>query len=187
MDSFTFDDEYLRRLRERDRNTTDHFVSYFGELLQITLRPKVASAEVVDDLRQEIFYRVFKKLDELREGSKLGSFVFSFRNKVLLEHYRNEAKSKRPDALPPDEDWSDAAQELIREESAERVRALLAILKPRRDAEILRELFLNEKDKDEVCEQFSLTRENLRVVVHRALKRFKNLFERDDDEPPDPL
>lgn len=187
MDQFTFDDEYLRRLRERDRDTTAHFVSYFGELLQITLRSRLRSAEAVDDVRQEVFYRFFKKIDELREGAKLGAFVFSIRNNALLEHYRDDEKSRR-DAAPPDEDWPTVEQDLIRKESAERVIALLAILKPRRDAEILRELFLNEKDKDEVCEQFGLTRENLRVVVHRALKRFRNLFERDDDDdPPGPM
>ena len=182
MDKFTFDDEYLRRLRERDRDTTAHFVSYFGELLQITLRPKVRSAEAADDVRQEVFYRFFKKIDDLRDGTKLGEFVFSIRNKALLEYYRTEAKFKRPDALLPEEDWPTVIQDLIRKESAERVRALLLLLRPQRDARILRELFFNEQSKDEVCEQFDLTRENLRVVVHRALKRFKNLFERDEDD-----
>ena len=187
MDKFTFDDEYLRRLREHDRNTTDHFVSYFGELLQITLRPRVRSAEVVDDLRQTVFYRFFKKIDDIREGSSIGSFVFSIRDKALLEHYRDEAKSRRAELLKPDEDWPIVEQELIRKQSAEHLLTLLAILKPARDAEILRELFLNEKEKDEVCELFDLTRENLRVVVHRALKRFKKLFEQDDDDPPGPM
>lgn len=188
MELFTFDDEYVRRLRERDRDTTDHFVSYFGELLLIKLRRRLPSAEAIEDVCQEVLYRVLAKLDELRDGRKLGAFVNATCELVLKEYYRDEARQRRPEALQPVEEWrNNPLRDVIDAETRKRILDVLGKLKPPRDAEILRELFLNEKTKDEVCEQFGVSRENLRVVVHRALKRFRGLFEPDDDDPPVPV
>ena len=52
MDFFTFDDEYVRRLREGDRWTVDHFYAYFQQLLLIKLRRRLPSLEKIDDVRQ---------------------------------------------------------------------------------------------------------------------------------------
>src|SRR5258708_38038683 len=47
---------------------------------------------------------------------------------------------------------------------------------PERDRRVLKELFLEERDKDDVCHDFGIDRDYLRVLVHRAKQAFKALY-----------
>ena len=62
MEFFPFDDEYVRRLREGDRLTEDHFVSYITPLLRLKVRGRLPSREAEEDAVQETFIRVFRML-----------------------------------------------------------------------------------------------------------------------------
>jgi RNA polymerase sigma-70 factor (ECF subfamily) len=55
-----------------------------------------------------------------------------------------------------------------------------------RDRRLLREVFLEERDKDEVCRDFGVDREYLRVLLHRAKQAFKSLYLKNiDPDPPE--
>ena len=47
---------------------------------------------------------------------------------------------------------------------------------PERDRRLLREVYLEERDKDEVCRDFGVDREYLRVLLHRAKQAFKSRY-----------
>src|SRR6185436_17976999 len=125
------DDDYVRRLQEGDRATVDHFVRYFSELLLIKLRGRLRSMQAVDDVRQEVFVRVFRALrtQGMRDGRKLGAFVVVTCNHVLLESYRSGARTEPLsddfDVASNDEDVEDA---LVTGEIKVRVREVLSRL-----------------------------------------------------------
>lgn len=175
MELFAFDDDYVRRLREGERETAAHFHSYFRELLFAKLRRRVSSPHAIDEIRQEVFARSLERLDDLRDGRKLGAFVNGICNLVLLEYYRasNRAVSLDDQAEPVDPDDVEAKFDSARNE--ERVRRVLRTL-PERDAEILRAVFLEEADKDEVCRRFGIDRGYLRVLLHRAKEKFRTEY-----------
>ena len=183
----SFDDEYLKRLRAGDFRTQEHFVSYFSDLIQIKLRSRLRSPEAVEDVRQETFTRV---LSALREGKilhpeRLGSYVNSICKYVLLEQYRSNSRDCCPAAEeendPPDES-ADPHRDFDSKEKGEKVRQVLEQL-PERDRRLLREVFLEERDKDEVCRDFGVDRDYLRVLLHRAKQSFKSLYFNDLDDP----
>lgn len=186
MDFFTFDDEYVRRLREGDRWTVEHFYSYFQKLLLIKLRKRLPSMDAIDDVRQETYLRVFRTLKSpggLRDANRLGAFVNTVCNNVVLEWYRKNGKEEPIG----DMDFSgqeDFDEELIRSEERARVRLVISEL-PKRDAAILREIFLNDRPPDEVCEQFGVDRDYLRVLLYRAKGKFREAWLR-DPEPRSP-
>jgi RNA polymerase sigma-70 factor (ECF subfamily) len=178
MELFSFDDEYVRRLRLHDRETEAHFEAYFRELLLIKLRRRLATAEAIEDVRQEVLLRVVAKLDELRDGRKLGAFVNAICNHVLMEHYRDDARAARTDYVEPEHrPYDDIERDLVDEERRARVRRVLTRL-PERDADILRALFMDELTKDEVCRRFGVDRGYLRVLLHRAKEKFRAEFRR---------
>ena len=47
---------------------------------------------------------------------------------------------------------------------------------PERDQALLRAIFFEEQPKDEVCRRFGITRDYLRVVIHRAKEKFRSLL-----------
>jgi DNA-directed RNA polymerase specialized sigma24 family protein len=52
------------------------------------------------------------------------------------------------------------------------VRSVLSQL-PQRDQAILRSVFLEEMDKDDVCQRFGVGRDYLRVLLYRAKEKFR--------------
>jgi RNA polymerase sigma-70 factor (ECF subfamily) len=55
------------------------------------------------------------------------------------------------------------------------VREILVDLPPR-DRDLLKAVFLDERDRDEVCRQFGVDREYLRVLLFRAKQDFKTEY-----------
>jgi len=182
VELYAFTDDYVQRLRDGDPWTEEHFVRYFNELLMIKLRNRLRTIEAVDDVRQEVFVRVMRTLraaDGLRDGRKLGAFVNSVCNNVLLETYR---AGKRVDQLD-DAQYAEVPdratavdQALMTGETRARVRRVLDQLQPR-DARILRALFLEDRDKDEICRSFGVDRNYLRVLLHRAKEKFRGEYQ----------
>jgi len=176
----SFDESYVERLREGDFRTQEHFVAYFSELIQLKLRSRLHSPQAIEDVRQETFSRVFAALrsGKLRQPDRLGAFVNSMCNNVLLEHYRS---SSRDTALEDEEEKDfpapavDVLGAIAARQIGEKIREILEEL-PERDRRLLREVFLEERDKDEVCRDFGVDRDYLRVLLHRAKQSFKSLY-----------
>lgn len=176
LELFAFDEAYVGRLREGDPSTESHFVEYFSKLIQIKLRARFLAAEVVDDLSQETFARVIRSLRSggIREANRLGPFVNSVCNNVLLEYYRSGSKNVPLDAnhLELPDKVLNLESLAILQETQQTVRNLLLQL-PDRDQAILRAVFLDELSKDEVCKRFGVGRDYLRVLLHRAKEKFR--------------
>jgi RNA polymerase sigma-70 factor (ECF subfamily) len=176
-----FDEAYFERLCSGDFRTESHFVAYFSELIKLKLRSRVNSPHVIEDLRQETFARVFAALRgerKLRQPERLGAYVNSVCNNVLLEHYRS---GSREDSIEDQEgaDFPDPSLDVVailsHKEMEQRVRQVLDEL-PERDRRLLREIFLEERDKDAVCQDFGVNRDYLRVLLHRAKQAFKTVY-----------
>lgn len=185
-----FDQSYLDRLRAGDFRAQEHFGAYFGALIQIKLRSRVRSPEAIEDIRQETLARFFVALREGRilQPESMGSFVNSICNHVLLEHYR---AGTRLESLDDDESPRDFPAKgvdvltlLSAKETEKKVREVLDQLSER-DRRVLREVFFEERDKDEVCRNFGVDRDYLRVLLHRAKRSFKSLYLKDKDKKKD--
>lgn len=180
MEVSSFDQEYLQRLRDGDPETQRHFTAYFGELLTIKLRNRVRSPQLIEEVRQETFLRVL--LTVRREGvahpERLGGFVNSVCNNVIMEVFRTESRAvPMPENVP--EAMDDAPSPEVQVSSGQRrsqVYNVLASL-PQKDRDILRQVFIEERDKDEVCKTLNVDREYLRVLLHRAKARFRSAIE----------
>ncbi len=175
MDLFSFDDHYVRRLREGDRETAEHFHAYFRDLLHAKLRRRLRSTEAIEEVRQEVFARTLERLGDISDPRKLGAFVNATCNHVLLEYYRQERRAVSLDEQPDisGEVDLDTAYDTVR--NSARVRRVLASL-DRREAEILRAVFLEEGDKQQICERYGVDRQYLRVLLHRAKAKFRTAY-----------
>jgi len=181
MQFVAFDVPYLDRLQRGDAGTEQHFAAYFGELIQLKLRARLSSKEAVEDVTQETFVRVLalvRAKDGIKQPERLGALVNSVCNHVLFEHYRSH---RRMDSLDEETEQSFvddriSVSGLVAVDETERaVRGILGEL-PERDRRLLQSVLLEERDKDEVCAELGLSREYLRVLVHRAKQSFKSWY-----------
>jgi RNA polymerase sigma-70 factor (ECF subfamily) len=178
-----FDASYIESLCAGDLRTQEHFVGYFTELLQLKLRSRLRSSQAIEDVRQETFARVFSILRKdggLRKPESLGAFVNMVCNHVLFEHYRATSGGELLDveSRPELPDKSANALEIVTgRQIKEKVTEILLEIGPR-DRQLLKAVFLDERDRDEVCVEFGVDRDYLRVLLHRAKQEFKAAYEK---------
>jgi RNA polymerase sigma-70 factor (ECF subfamily) len=183
MFGFSFDAGYVRLLTDGDPETEQHFHNYFGRLLLIKLRQRLRSPAEVLDARQETLMRVLISLRQkrnLEHPERLGAFVNAVCNHVLLEMGRASRRTVLLDdvshpEVPVPMTERNPETELVTAEQQARVREVLDQL-PERDRRLLRQVFLDEEDKDVVCREFGVDREYLRVLLHRAKARFREVY-----------
>ena len=182
LEFFAFDASYVEKLRAGDALIEGHFVNYFSELIRLKLRSRLNSKEAIEDVRQETFMRVLTLLrgkDGLRQPDRLGPFVNSVCNHVLFEHYRSQ---KRTEATIGSEveatiaGREPSALNLLETKDTERVVRQILNQLPERDRRLLQSVLLEERNKDEVCAEFGITRDYLRVLLHRARQSFKSCY-----------
>src|SRR5689334_6471817 len=102
-DAVSFNRDYVRRLREGDRETQRHFTRYFGPLLNIKVRNRVRSEHLREEVRQETFLRVLHivRRDGVEHPERLGGLVNSICNHVLQEVFRAESRTYEMAARVP--------------------------------------------------------------------------------------
>jgi RNA polymerase sigma-70 factor (ECF subfamily) len=178
---YSFSADYVQSLCAGDRQAQEHFAAYFTELLQLKLRSRLQSPQAIEDVRQETFVRVFSALRKdggLRQPERLGAFVNQVCNHVLFEHYHSAGASEslnvegRPE---PAAEGADALDIVAAGQIKDKVREILLDLAPR-DRLLLKAVFLDERDRDEVCREFGVDRDYLRVLLHRAKQEFKTEY-----------
>ena len=162
----------MERLVAGDPETEQHFAEYFGDLLTIKLRTRLRSPAQAEDARQETFRRVLTTLKQrggLKAAEHLGAFVNGVCNNVLFEVYRAGSRTDPlPDEVDPvDESRPSVESGMMAAEDRGHVQRALAAL-PQKEKDLLRWLFFEERDKDEVCAELGIDRNYLRVLLHRA-------------------
>jgi RNA polymerase sigma-70 factor, ECF subfamily len=186
-----FDAPYLSRLQARDAGTEAHFVAYFSELIRLKLRSRLPSKEAIEDARQETFVRVFSLIRAqggLRQPERLGALVNSVCNNVLREQYRAKSRRESPLDDEPRDDFESPDPSVLstldQQDMERQVRQVMSEL-AERDRGLLRCVLMEDRDKGEICAEFGVTREHLRVLVHRAKQSFKTSYIRKLGVPKD--
>jgi len=134
---------------------------------------------LAEDIKQETLLRVLQTLRQkggVEHPERFGAFVNAVSNNVLLEMLRGARRHDQIDEDAEPQDRSvDLDAALVTRERKTQVHAILAEL-PEKDRELLRMVFLEEQDRTEVCRRFQVDGEYLRVLLHRAKWRFRNLY-----------
>jgi RNA polymerase sigma-70 factor (ECF subfamily) len=192
MNFVTFDASYVSKLRSGDPPTERHFITYFSELILLKLRARLRNQEQIDDVKQETFSRTLSLVRSeggLRHAERLGSLVNSICNNVLMEQYRI---SNRVEALEDEaaerlvETRPNALNMVISDDTRKLVRHILKGLNER-DRNVLQAVFLDERDKDEICMELGVDRDYLRVLLHRAKGSFRAMYSKRADAKRFPL
>lgn len=160
------------------------------ERLRLKLRYKVLyhvghNCADVDDLVQESLTRFIRagQRHQIRNTEEFGAFLNGVCRNVILEYrrrVRREPNSDQEDVIPERGVRPDA--EIL--ELRDAIDNCLAELADR-DRAILRSLYLDGKDKDEICKEWNMTDAQFRVVLFRAKERFRRAYNGEMKQKPD--
>jgi RNA polymerase sigma-70 factor (ECF subfamily) len=182
LDHAAFDADYLARLKRRDPETERHFISYFSNAIWLKLRNRVRTAYLIEEIRQETFARVLSYLQSgkvIQFPERFGGFVQAICNNVMLEVLRSEFNHRQnvdTPIDPPDRRVRFDA-DMVTEQRKQVVREIISEM-PEKDGDLLRMVFLEEGERSEICKRFQVDGNYLRVLLHRAKERFREVVRR---------
>lgn len=137
----------------------------------------VANHEDASDLSQEVFLRAFRGLRNFKGQSSLGTWLYRIAVNVCL----NRAAAKPPISEPIDEHphldsrTESAAERVLREEQAARVRAAIAQLPPKQRAALILRAY-HELTHQEIAETLGTSVGAVKANVFHALQNLKRLL-----------
>jgi RNA polymerase sigma-70 factor (ECF subfamily) len=156
------DASLVEAVRRGDRRAFEQLYALYAPMVHGILLARVPRAEV-DDLAQDVFLSVFRKLDTLRDGIAFGGWLAMIARNRAMDFYRSRHET---------EDLSeDIARRAETEEKAEAARALEAIRglpEAYRETLILR--LVEGMTGPEIAERTGLTPASVRVNLHRGMK-----------------
>ena len=152
---------------------------YSDRVFFLALSERCTRADA-EDVRAETFLRVIQALREgkLRKPGSLSSFIIGIALNVIREHNRQQTKTDRfkDGEVEIADDESPEAAYLDRE-TAQSIAETVTHMKPR-ERDFLRMYYYEERSKEEIARVLGIKEERLRLIKSRALKRFREAYNR---------
>ncbi|HMB81914.1 MAG TPA: RNA polymerase sigma factor [Vicinamibacterales bacterium] len=141
-----------------------HHLALFRYVYRLTGRRDVA-----EDVVQEVFVRVVRRLDAYQTMGREAAWLFTIARRLLVDRHR--ALERRP---PPVDDSADASIPAHQETSAALAEALAQVLEVERDAFLLREV--GGLSYDEIARLCHTTPDSVRSRIYRARVRLRAML-----------
>jgi RNA polymerase sigma-70 factor (ECF subfamily) len=177
--------DLVLRIRSGDPRAEEELIARFGDGLSFLLRRWTRGHSDAEDLYQETFRLALEKIrrGEVRDPERLAGFVRSLARNLSIEHYRKAARrgSREEDleaAAESSAPESGQLGQLLRKEKIALVRRLLDELGSDRDRQVLFRFYIAEEDKESIRSDLGLTAPEFNLVLFRARRRYRDLFER---------
>jgi len=141
---------------------------------------------VADDIIQETFLRIQQNMESLRDPSKLSPWVFRIAYNLCQDHFRQSKISRKKERIDQEEMEDlkeafiqkelDVQKELEQRQMGECVQDQINLL-PESLRTVLVLFDITEFSHQEIADILGITVKNVKVRLHRARKKLKNILE----------
>jgi RNA polymerase sigma-70 factor (ECF subfamily) len=175
--------DLVSRIRGGDATAEAELVARYGPGLRYLLRHLTADPAAAEDLHQETLIVALRALrgGGLRDADALPAFLRGTARNLARSERRRRWRWLGPPveevAEPRDRSRGPLA-ELLLDEEIELARRLVSELPSSRDREVLLRFCVAEEDKERICADLGLSRLHFNLVLFRARRRFRELYER---------
>lgn len=174
--------ELVKRIIAGDGRAEEEMIRRYKDGVSIIITQIVRNPPLAEDLSQETFMKALEKIrqGDLREPEKLSGFICGMAKYIAIDCVRKMRRSSNQEEAGEAEQVPDPKpnqlEQLCRKERNEIIRRVIHELKIERDREIIFRSYIAEEDKDSICADLGLTREQFNRVIFRALKRYRELY-----------
>jgi RNA polymerase sigma-70 factor, ECF subfamily len=85
--------------------TLEHIWNEFAEKLGRFIRARVSDPATAEDIRQDVFVKIQKRIGERQDPAKLQGWIYLITRKAIIDHYRTRRETVEvPESLPGEPD-----------------------------------------------------------------------------------
>jgi RNA polymerase sigma-70 factor, ECF subfamily len=176
--------ELTRRIRAGDASAESELIRQFEPGLRVLLRRRTGGDHgLLQDLVQETLLVVLTRLrgDGIDDPQKLAAFAAQTARNLAIASLRKTERQRTDVDSEATERNADESVSLhghtAGAEAALAVRALLTELPQPRDRVMLKRFYLDDHDRDSICEELKLNEAAFNQALSRARRRFKQILE----------
>lgn len=176
--------ELTRRIKEGDVTAESELIRQFEPGLRVLLRRRTGGDfGLLQDLVQETLLVVLQRLRGagIDDPQKLAAFAAQTARNLAIASLRKTERQRTDvdsEATERNADPSRTVEEVTADlEAALAVRALLRELPQVRDRLMLKRFYLEDHDKEVICQELDLTEAAFNQALSRARKRFRQILE----------
>jgi RNA polymerase sigma-70 factor, ECF subfamily len=171
----------VRRIRAGETAAERELVERFSRGIRAILRTVARDSAVSDDLHQETLRVLLERVraGEVRAPAQLPAFVASLARNLATRHYQRARKVAEDSTLRLaglQDQEPDALERMSQAEEVRLVRQVLEELPVERDRDLLRRYYLGQESKERIQADHGLSSLQFNRVLHRARKRFQELW-----------
>lgn len=160
----------------------------FGQLYDLYIEKiyrfvyfKVGNKEEAEDLVSEIFLKVWNYLlsEDRKEIASFSGLVYKIARNCLIDFYRSRSTKTANLTLEMVENLTIESKDFKKIELGQEVEDLLVYLRKLKQdyQEVLVLRYIEELDISEIAEILGMSRVGVRVTLHRAIKKLKEMVE----------
>ena len=169
------DDRLLDRVMAGDQGAFRTLVRSCDRVVTALLVDRIGQREEIDDLRQEVFFRVYRGLERLRDRRKFMSWLRGICRNVVREFWAAKARN-HGDLEEVPEPASPEPVDDIEESIGVAVRKGLGVL-PARYREVLRLRYFAKLSYEEIADTLGLSFMAVDALMRRAKARLRETME----------
>ncbi len=175
--------ELVARVMAGDERAEEELFLKYRRGVAIILNHSTDNSPAAADLCQETFKITFQKIKngELREPGKLPAFIWKVAHNLVTDHFR-KLRTHQISSIEEVEDITDATPDqldmILEKEKAALVRRVLSDMESERERQALYRFYIAEENKERVCADLGLTTKQFNLIIFRARKHFRKLYEK---------
>ncbi len=150
----------------------------FHERLRAFVSRRVRNQADVEDILQEVFIRIHRGIDSIRQQERLPAWIFQITRNVIIDHFRTEARRTEESA----EDFDPPAPASKGNSDMSELQELAACIQPMIDAlpesyrEAIRLTDLNGLTQVTAAQHSGLSLSGMKSRVQRARRQLKDML-----------
>lgn len=182
LDSTEGNNSLIERIRKGQKEAEQELVTQYWRGLYFILKHRSQNPDLAADIAQDTFIVVIQKArnGEILKHDALNAYIRQTGINLLIGHYRKE--SRRDTSAVADieihapTDDMEISHSLHSEKMLMLVQQLMNELSNDRDRQLLRNYFVYDKSKQQICTELELSAEHFDKVLFRARQRLKQVI-----------
>lgn len=151
----------------------EHIWYEFANKLGRFIRSRVSDPATAEDIRQDVFLKIQRRLGEVEDPGKLGGWVYQVARNAIIDHYRTRKDTiEVPTTLPADEN-SDHGE--VEELKAAFRRMIYSLPEPYREAIVLTEF--EGLTQQQLAERVGISLSGAKSRVQRGRAQLKQMLD----------
>jgi len=153
--------------------TLEHIWHEFAGKLGQFIRARVADPATAEDIQQDVFVKIQKRLDQLQDPAKLEGWIYLIARNSIIDHYRTRKRTvELSEALPAEPDAHDGEIEDLK---ASFRRMIHSLPEPYREAIVLTEL--EGLKQQELADRLGISLSGAKSRVQRGRAHLKQMLD----------